>query len=218
MTLAGILFYVFSFILIASAIMVIAARNSVHSVFFLILCFFNAAALFVLIGAEYIAMTLVIVYVGAVAVLFLFVVMMLNINFAELKQGFLKYLPVGLLVVAVMSVQLGLVFYFSLSGQRTLGDHIVSSNLPLSAKLPAQMPAPKFADTTNTEAIGNILYTDFVYPFQMSGLILLVAMIGAIVLTHRNRGGVRRQSIAKQVSRTQAESIEIIKVKSGQGI
>lgn len=216
MTLAGVLFYVFAAVLVLSGTMVISSRNPVYSVFYLILSFFNAAALFVLIGAEYIAMTLVIVYVGAVAVLFLFVVMMLDINFAQLRQGFLKYLPVGLGVALVMCVQLGLVFYFSFSGSDHLGGFIHTTASTAEPARAAVAFAP--SATTNTRDIGNILYTDFVYPFQVSGLVLLVAMIGAIVLTHRRRDGVRRQDITAQVTRTKAESMEIIKVKSGQGI
>ncbi len=217
MTLAAILFYLFAAVLIVSAVLVISARNSVHSVFFLILCFFNAAGLFVLIGAEYIAMTLVIVYVGAVAVLFLFVVMMLDINFAELRQGFLRYLPLGLAMALVLCVQLGLVFYFSFSDEQGLGDTIMSTRIQTmnAADITPNFPP---GSQTNTEEIGNILYTDFVYPFQMSGLVLLVAMIGAIVLTLRQRSGVRRQNVSQQVMRTKEESVTIVKVKSGQGI
>lgn len=162
-------------------------------------------------------MTLVIVYVGAVAVLFLFVVMMLDVNFAELRQGFLKYLPLGLGVTLILCVQLGLVFYFTLSGAQDLGETIVSSRiqaLDVSALSPNFPPG----SDTNTQEIGKILYTRFVYPFQMSGLVLLVAMIGAIVLTLRQRAGVRRQNISEQVSRSKQDSIEIVKVQSGQGV
>ncbi len=197
-----LLFYMFSGLVVGSALMVISAKNPVHSVLFLIFAFFNAAGLFVLLGAEYIAMTLVIVYVGAVAVLFLFVVMMLDINFAELRQGFLKYLPMGALTGGLIFVEFLLVFYASLSS-------------PLKAQAARHAVS---TDVTNTHAIGNVLYTWYAYPFQMAGIILLIAMIGAIVLTHRQRPGVRRQKIAKQVNRTREESVRIVKVKPGQGI
>ncbi len=180
--------------------MVIGVRNPVHSVLFLILAFFNAAGLFLLIGAEYLAMTLVIVYVGAVAVLFLFVVMMLDVNFAELKQGFLRYLPVGATVAILFFTELMIAC-------------IASIEYPTARA----MPTPFASGLPNTQAIGNVLYTDFIYPFQVSGLILLVAMIGAIVLTHRTRPGVRRQKIASQVARKRSDAIEIVKVQSGQG-
>jgi len=197
-----ILFYAFSGVMVLSALMVISAKNPVHSVLFLIFAFFNAAGLFVLLGAEYIAMTLVIVYVGAVAVLFLFVVMMLDINFAELRQGFLKYLPMGALTAGLLLIEFLLVFYASLHSPMQVAavDHATP------------------ADITNTHAIGNILYTWYVYPFQMAGVILLIAMIGAIVLTHRHRPGVRRQKISKQVTRSREESVSIVNVKPGQGI
>lgn len=197
------LFYLFSFVLITSGAMVIASRNSVHSVFFLILAFFNAAALFVLIGAEYIAMTLVIVYVGAVAVLFLFVVMMLDVNFAELRQGFLRYLPMGLAVAGLMLFELLVVLYVSFfEGGFTAAPRLA-------------IPDP--ASVTNTRAIGQVLYTYYIYPFQVSGLILLVAMIGAIVLTLRSRPGVRKQRVADQLARRPQDAMEVVKVKSGEG-
>jgi len=190
------LFYIFSFIAITSAMMVISAKNPVHSVLFLILAFFNVAGLFVLLGAELLAMILIIVYVGAVAVLFLFVVMMLNINFARMKEGFAKYLPLGIVVAAILLVEL----------------FFVLNNSPKNINL------TKETGVTNTEAIGNVLYTDYAYVFQISGLILLVAMIGAIVLTHRQREGVKKQNIGKQLSRRRKDSIEIVKVESGRGI
>ena len=194
-------FYVFSAIASASGVMVISARNPVHSVLFLILAFFNAAALFVLLGAEFLAMILVIVYVGAVAVLFLFVVMMLDINFVELRQGFMQYLPVGATVGLVLFVELLLVFgAWAAGGAGTLGA-----------------PAPPVAEISNTDALGRLLYTRYAYAFQASGMILLVAMIGAIVLTLRERSGVRRQSIAAQVGRTRAETLDVVKVTPGQG-
>ena len=188
--LVAIAFYVFAAILTASAIMVIAARNPVHSVLFLILAFFNAAGLFVLLGAEFLAMILVIVYVGAVAVLFLFVVMMLDIDFAELKRGSLEYLVPGSLIGLVLVGEIGLLV--GLKWKIAPGAHGA-----LAQATPAGL--------TNTEALGRILYTDFVYYFQLAGLVLLVAMIGAIVLTLRQRPGVRRQSIRAQNARDPAE-------------
>ncbi len=200
----SLLFYGFSALLLGSAMAVICARNSVYSVFFLILAFFNAAALFVLLGAEYLAMTLVIVYVGAVAVLFLFVVMMLNINYEKLREGFAHHLPLGIGVAVILFAELAALLY-------------AASNQLLVRANPAS-PIPDAGDVTNTQAIGAVLYTDYIYLFQMSGLVLLVAMIGAIVLTLRHRPGVRRQKIAAQVSRTREQSIEMIDIKKGQGI
>lgn len=202
MALTAIAFYAFAAILLASAVMVISAKNPVHSVLFLILAFFNAAGLFVLIGAEFVAMILVIVYVGAVAVLFLFVVMMLDINFQELRHGFLQYLPIGGIVGLVLAVELVL-----LVGVRFTAPGTVS---------PAVTPTPD--GVTNTEALGRIMYTDYVYAFQASGLILLVAMIGAIVLTLRQRVGVRRQSIAQQLDRKRSEVLAVRKVPSRGGV
>lgn len=202
--LPTIVFYLFAAVTIGSAIMVISSKNPVHSVFFLILAFFNSAGLFVLLGAEYIAMTLVIVYVGAVAVLFLFVVMMLDINFAELRSGFLSYLKLGVPVALIVLFELLLVFYLSLN--RSTG---------LAA--PAQTMPPAHA-VSNTEAIGNVLYTHYLYPFQLAGLVLLVAMIGAIVLTLRHRPGVRRQHIGRQQGRKREDSVAVVQVKPGQGI
>jgi NADH-quinone oxidoreductase subunit J len=202
--LPTIVFYLFAAVTVFSALMVISSKNPVHSVFFLILAFFNSAGLFVLIGAEYIAMTLVIVYVGAVAVLFLFVVMMLDINFAELREGFQKYLPLGLGVAAIILFQLIFVYSISLKdgGQKADAAHAI--------------PSP--ADVTNTEAIGQVLYTWYLYPFQMAGIILLIAMIGAIVLTLRSREGVRKQSVAAQMNRKREDAMEIKKVEPGRGI
>ena len=197
-------FYLFSFILVASAVMVIAARNPVHSVLYLILAFFNAAALFVLLGAELLAMIMVVVYVGAVAVLFLFVVMMLNINFVELRSGFLQYLPVGGLIGVVLLVELMLV----------VGTWVASPDLTAVAAA----PMPEIAVTDNASALGHLIYTRYVYLFQAAGMILLVAMIGAIVLTHRTRPGVRKQVIADQLARRREDTLEIKKVESGQGI
>lgn len=202
--LASIVFYALAALVIFSGVMVISARNPVHSVLFLIFAFFNAAGLFVLLGAEYIAMTLVIVYVGAVAVLFLFVVMMLNINFAELRQGFLKYLPIGVGIALVMFVELFLVIRASKAFVSPVG-------------VSPEYATPALETATNTKAIGLILYTDFALMFQLAGLILLVAMIGAIVLTLRHRP-VRRQSIGKQVSRQPKDTLRIVKVKPGEGV
>ena len=204
MIIQTIAFYAFAAVTVAAGVMVISARNPVHSVLFLILAFFNAAGLFVLMGAEFIAMILVIVYVGAVAVLFLFVVMMLDINFVELRQGFLQYLPIGALVGVVLLAELVLIF----------GSWIVA---PDSAERAAS-PTPLLTETTNTNALGRILYTDYVYLFQTSGLILLVAMIGAIVLTLRSREGVKRQRISAQVSRSREDSVEIKHIEPGSGI
>ena len=202
MIIAEMAFYLFAGIVLLSALMVVSARNPVHSVLFLILAFFNAAGLFVLIGAEYIAMTLVIVYVGAVAVLFLFVVMMLDVNFAELRQGFLRYLPLGLSIAVVLFVELFVMV------QATLISH--------EDRVEGRSPVPE--GMTNAEAIGNLLYTDYIYPFQLSGVVLLVAMIGAIVLTLRHRPGVRRQDVTRQVSRRRQDSVELVDVKSREGI
>jgi NADH-quinone oxidoreductase subunit J len=202
MAAATFFFYLFSVVAIASAVMVISARNPVHSVLFLILCFFNAAGLFILLGAEFLAMILVVVYVGAVAVLFLFVVMMLDVDFVELRQGMLNYLPVGGVIGLIVLGEL------ILAGSTFLVD-------PGSLKTIAS-PTP--AGITNTEALGQILYTKYFFYFQASGLILLVAMIGAIVLTLRHKVGVKRQNIEDQVARGPATAVEVVKVKSGQGI
>jgi NADH-quinone oxidoreductase subunit J len=202
--LQAICFYAFGGVAVASGVMVISARNPVHSVLFLILAFFNAAGLFVLLGAEFLAMILVIVYVGAVAVLFLFVVMMLDINFVELRHGFMQYLPIGALIGLVLLVELVLVF-----GAWSLSPDIGSA---------AAAPTPAPGQLTNTAALGSLLYTHYIYAFQAAGLILLVAMIGAIVLTLRSREGVRRQKIAQQVTRRREASVEIVKVRPRQGV
>jgi NADH-quinone oxidoreductase subunit J len=202
--IATLMFYVFSMWTILSAGMVVYSKNPVHSVLFLIFAFFNVAGLFVLLGAEYIAMTLVIVYVGAVAVLFLFVVMMLNVNFSEMRDGFLKYLPLGGTVAVTILAELIFVFYMSLKFQEKLAN--VAQKIPASAEM------------GNTKAVGSLLYTYYAYPFQMAGIILLIAMIGAIVLTKRERRGVRKQNITKQLARTKETGVEIVQVKSGQGI
>lgn len=205
MIVTAIAFYVFAAIAIAAGFMVIASRNPVHSVLFLILAFFNAAALFVLMGAEFIALILVIVYVGAVAVLFLFVVMMLDIDFTELRQGFLQYLPVGALLGLILALELCLV-----------GASWVITPDAIQA---AASPTPAFIDqVTNTRAIGRILYTQYVYLFQASGLILFVAMIGAIVLTLRHRTDIKRQVISRQIGRRRDDGVEYQDVKPGQGL
>jgi NADH-quinone oxidoreductase subunit J len=204
MIITAVFFYLFAAVCVASAVMVVTARNPVHSVLFLILAFVNAAGLFVLMGAEFLAMILIVVYVGAVAVLFLFVVMMLDVDFAELRQGFLSYLPVGGLVGAVLLAELLVV-----AGAWAIGPTV-------SSAITAPIPAP--SDVNNTAALGLVLYTRYVYFFEAAGVILLVAMIGAIVLTLQHKPNVRRQNIAAQVARTRAAAIEVVKVKSGQGL
>jgi NADH-quinone oxidoreductase subunit J len=204
MILPALFFYLFAGICVASAFMVIAAKNPVHSVLFLILAFVNASGLFVLLGAEFLAMILIVVYVGAVAVLFLFVVMMLDVDFAELRQGFLNYLPVGALVGLVVLVELLLVV-----GSWAIGGGVAKA---------IRQPIPPVDQVSNTEALGRVLYTDYVYYFQAAGLILLVAMVGAIVLTLHHRVRVRRQDMAAQVRRTHDESIEVVSVRPGQGL
>ncbi|HEV2189965.1 MAG TPA: NADH-quinone oxidoreductase subunit J [Stellaceae bacterium] len=204
MILSAIMFYLFAAVAIASGVMVVSARNPVHSVLFLILAFFNAAGLFLLMGAEFLAMILVIVYVGAVAVLFLFVVMMLDIDFAQLRKGAVKYLPIGALVGFILLAELVLVF----------GSWAIAPNVATLAAA----PTPSGAAMTNTRALGNLLYTRYIFGFQAAGMILLVAMIGAIVLTLRQRADTRRQSISAQLSRQRAETLEVVKVPIGQGV
>jgi NADH-quinone oxidoreductase subunit J len=204
MNAAAAFFYIFSTVMIGSAFMVISARNPVHSVLFLILAFVNAAGLFMLLGAEFLAMILIVVYVGAVAVLFLFVVMMLDVDFAALRQGVLQYLPVGGLVGIVFLVELLLV----------VGSWVIGPGVPRAI----MTPTPALDVVSNTEALGLVLYTRYIYYFQAAGLVLLIAMIGAIVLTLHHRRGVRRQNIADQVARTAATAVELRKVRSGQGI
>jgi NADH-quinone oxidoreductase subunit J len=204
MIIQALAFWLFAIVLVAAGAMVVTARNPVHSVLFLILAFFNAAGLFVLLGAEFLAMILVVVYVGAVAVLFLFVVMMLDINFAELREGFLRYLPIGTLIGLVLLAELLLVF----------GAWITAPDV--AAAITA--PAPPAARVPNTVALGTLLYTRYVYVFQAAGVILLIAMIGAIVLTLRRRPDVRRQRIAVQHARSRRETIELVKVPPGQGV
>ena len=200
MNAAALFFYLFSAVTVASAFMVIAARNPVHSVLFLILAFVNAAGLFLLLGAEFLAMILVVVYVGAVAVLFLFVVMMLDVDFAELKQGFLQYLPLGALIGAGVLVELVLVV-----GVWTFAPDQVK-------------PAAPSAGISNTAALGRVLYTQYVYFFQAAGMILFTAMVGAITLTLRHKPGLKRQDIAAQVARTRDTAISVVKVASHAGV
>ncbi|WP_420565629.1 NADH-quinone oxidoreductase subunit J [Thalassobaculum sp.] len=202
MALQALVFYLFAFVAVASGVMVVTSRNPVHSVLFLILAFFNAAGLFVLMGAEFLAMILVVVYVGAVAVLFLFVVMMLDINFVELRQGFARYLPVGGLIGLVLLAELILV----------VGVWSFSPEVTVTAASPIP------AEVTNTEALGQVIYTHYVLAFQTAGLVLLVAMIGAIVLTLRQRPGVKRQSIDKQNLRRPEDVVEVVKVTRGGGV
>lgn len=211
MTIAALAFYLFAFAAVASGLMVIASRNPVHSVLFLITAFISAAGLFVLMGAEYLAMLLVVVYVGAVAVLFLFVVMMLDIDFVELKEGFLKYLPIGAAIAAVVVVELIMV--------------AAVWTFPPDDVIARAHPAPTAAETVtrsgganNIESIGAILYTDYVHYFQIAGVVLLIAMIGAIILTFRVREGIKKQDPARQTARRREEAVEVVKVNTGQGI
>lgn len=204
MGLQALFFYIFATVAIASALMVISAKNPVHSVLFLILTFFNAAGLFLLTGAEFLAMILLVVYVGAVAVLFLFVVMMLDVDFAELRSGVMRYAPIGLLVGIVLAVEL--VVY--------VGGTAISD----AAKSAVSLPIPALTERTNTAALGDVLYSNYIYFFQLSGLVLLVAMIGAIVLTLRHRTHVRRQDISTQVARSPETAVKVVNVKPGQGI
>ena len=203
MYLYSITFYVFSLVAVLSALMVISARNPVHSVLFLILSFVNASGLFVLLGAEFLAMILVIVYVGAVAVLFLFVVMMLDINFVKLREGFLQYLPFGALLGIVLIIELGILFLTRSFSENSLSKFVES---------------PMINEIENTKMIGQVLYTDYFYLFQISGLILLVAMVGSITLTLRDRGQVKRQNISQQNYLNANESIEKKNIKLGEGI
>ncbi len=198
--LTAVAFYLFSAVLIGAALMVIASRNPVHSVLFLILAFFNAAALFILLGAEFLALILLIVYVGAVAVLFLFVVMMLDIDFEEMKHGALQYLPLGLLVGLILA-----------------GELVFAGISALVPSPDGRVPHATPAHMTNTEAFGHVLYTDYIYYFETAGLILLVAMIGAIVLTLRHKPSVRRQRVGDQTARDPQVAIRLVDVQPGQG-
>jgi len=198
----ALVFYFFSFITIASSLMVISAKNTVHAVFFLILDFVSISCLFIMMGAEYLGMLTLIVYVGAVAVLFLFVVMMLNVNFKNLRTGFLSYLPFGTLIGVVMLTEIGLM----IGTWKYKDSFIKTSEIKVSKNL------------SNTEALGNVLYTDFVHYFQISGLILLVAMVGAILLTFRKKDNLKRQNITKQVSREREEGVSLKEVTSFKGV
>ena len=202
MIITAIFFYLFAGACIASAIMVVTARNPVHSVLFLIIAFVNASGLFILLGAEFLAMILIVVYVGAVAVLFLFVVMMLDVDFAELRQGFLNYLPAGFLIGAVLLAELVFVVVASV----------------INPGVPKTITAPIASDISNTQALGLVLYTRYVYFFEAAGVILLVAMIGAIVMTLHHRPDVKRQNVGAQVARRRANAIDVVKVKSGEGL
>jgi len=204
MTLAAFAFYIFSAVAVASGLFVVVARNPVHSVLWLILAFFSAAGLMVLLGAEFVAMLLVIVYVGAVAVLFLFVVMMLDVDFTQLRQGLADYLPLGGMIGLVLLVELGLV----------IGHWAIAGSAPDARA--AVTPVP--ADVDNVTALGAILYDQYIYLFQAAGLILLVAMIGAIVLTLYHRPDIKRQNVLAQIYRTRAESVELRDVEPGQGV
>ena len=204
MIVSSIFFYIFSTVAIGSAFMVISCKNPVHSVLFLILTFVNAAGLFVMTGAEFLGLLLIVVYVGAVAVLFLFVVMMLDVDFAELREGYLQYMPVGALVGCIVLAELLAV----------IGSWAAAP----SADSGQVQPIPNPEDTRNIEALGNVLYTDYIFLFQIAGMILLVAMIGAIVLTLRHKEGVKRQNIAEQVARDPKTAIELRKVKPEQGL
>jgi NADH-quinone oxidoreductase subunit J len=204
MTVTALAFYLFAITGVGSGLLVVLARNPVHSVLWLILSFFSAAGLFVLMGAEFVAMLLAIVYVGAVAVLFLFVVMMLDVDFTELKGGMQKYMPLGLLIGLILLIELGLVYsHWNVA--------------PESAAL-LQSPTPDMAVTHNTQALGQLIYTDYIYLFQSAGLILLVAMIGAIVLTLRHRTDIKRQNVMQQMHRDPAVAMQLKDVKPGQGL
>ena len=202
MTVTQLTFYIFSSVILLSALMVISARNPVHSVLFLILAFLNAAGIFVILHAEFLAMILIIVYVGAVAVLFLFVVMMLDIKTTIEKSNILQYLPIGLFIGFVFIAELVIV--------------LINTKLELSNMQILSNPLNKFAELSNTKAIGSVLYTDYILHFQLAGVILLIAMIGSIVLTLRERAGVKRQSVAEQLSRS--SKIDLVDVKSKEGI
>ena len=198
----ALIFYLFSFVAIISSLAVISSKNTVHAVFFLILDFVSISCLFIMMGAEYLGMLTLIVYVGAVAVLFLFVVMMLNVNFKDLRTGFLSYLPFGLLIGIVIIIELGMM----IGTWKYKDSFIKTSEIKISSKV------------SNTEALGNVLYTDFIHYFQISGIILLVAMIGAILLTFRQKENLKRQDITKQVSRERDDGVSLEEVESFKGV
>ena len=202
MLVHSIFFYFFSIIAVFSAVMVVVSKNAVHSVFFLILDFISVSCLFIVIGAEFLGMIMLIVYVGAVAVLFLFVVMMLNVSFTKVKEGFSTHLPIGLLVSLIVFLEILVV----LGGWKYKDDVVTTSSIVLKKNI------------TNTEALGNLLYTDYIYLFQIAGMILLVAMIGAIVLTFRKREGIKRQNVFEQISKERSDSVFLADVETGKGI
>jgi NADH-quinone oxidoreductase subunit J len=201
--IAGIAFYLLAAVTVVSALLVVTARNPVHSVLWLILSFFSAAGLFVLLGAEFLAMLLVVVYVGAVAVLFLFVVMMLDVDFVKLREGFAKYFPLAAIVAAVLLAEMIVITVTVATG---------------GAAADAVGPAVATADRTNIEAIGRVLYTDYVYFFQAAGIVLLIAMIGAITLTLRHKPGIKRQKVATQVGRDAKKAMELKSIETGSGL
>ena len=201
--LQGIAFYLLATVAVVSGLLVVTARNPVHSVLFLILTFFSSAGLFVLLGAEFLAMLLVVVYVGAVAVLFLFVVMMLDVDFVGLREGFAKYLPIAIIIAGILLFEMIVISAAVISG---------------GAAADATTPLAATPDASNIETIGRVLYTDYIYFFQAAGIVLLIAMIGAIVLTLRHRPGVRRQDLAEQANRERAKAVEIKSVTTGQGV
>ena len=201
--LQGIAFYLLAATAVVSGLLVVTARNPVHSVLWLILAFFSAAGLFVLLGAEFLAMLLVVVYVGAVAVLFLFVVMMLDVDFLKLREGYAKYLPIGGVVAAVLLAEMIVVSSAVLQGGATAG---------------LTGPGAPDPDMSNVEAIGRVLYTDYIYFFQAAGIVLLIAMIGAITLTLRHKPHIKRQNITDQVNRSAAKAMEVKSVQTGQGV
>ncbi|HEY7843251.1 MAG TPA: NADH-quinone oxidoreductase subunit J [Bradyrhizobium sp.] len=202
MIVPALFFYLFAGVCVASAVMVVVSRNPVHSVLYLILAFVNASGLFVLVGAEFLAMILIVVYVGAVAVLFLFVIMMLDVDFAELREGFIQYLPVGVVIGGIFMFELLL----------TVGAWVIHPGVT------KQITAPIPTNVSNTEALGLVLYTKYIYYFQLAGMVLLVAMIGAIVLTLRHKANVKRQDINVQNARTPETAMAVRKVASGQGL
>jgi NADH-quinone oxidoreductase subunit J len=207
MALQAIAFYLMSAVTLISALAVVSSKNPVHSVLFLIAAFFSAAGLFVLLGAEFLAMLLVVVYVGAVAVLFLFVVMMLDVDFAALRQGFVRYMPLGGLIAGALAIEMVVV-----------STTVATRGAARLNETPMARGAGAAADVTNAEAIGRVLYTDYVYFFQAAGMVLLVAMIGAIVLTLRHKPGVRRQVIMDQVLRTPKTGMRMVSPKPGEGV
>jgi len=201
--LQGLTFYLMATVAVLSGLLVVTARNPVHSVLWLILTFFSAAGLFVLLGAEFLAMLLVVVYVGAVAVLFLFVVMMLDVDFVRLREGFARYLPLAAIVAAILLAEMIMISISVVQG---------------GAARDAVAPAVAGPDASNIEAIGRVLYTDYVYFFQAAGIVLLIAMIGAIILTLRHKPHIRRQDLAAQANRARDKAVEVKSVTSGQGV